>query len=39
MFGTGSSISYGVLATNVIEVLAIDAAGNRSAAAAIVTEI
>lgn len=38
-FGTGSSISYGVSGTNVIEVFAIDAAGNRSAPATIVTEI
>jgi chitodextrinase len=39
VFGTGSSISYGVFGTNVIEVYAIDAAGNRSEPATIVTEI
>jgi chitodextrinase len=39
VFGVGSSISYGVFGTNVIEVYAIDAAGNRSAPATIVTEI
>jgi chitodextrinase len=39
VFGTGSSISYGVFGTNVIEVFAIDAAGNRSEPATIVTEI
>jgi chitodextrinase len=39
VFGTGTSISYGVFGTNVIEVFAIDAAGNRSAPATIVTEI
>jgi chitodextrinase len=39
VFGTGSSISYGVSGTNVIEVFAIDAAGNRSEPATIVTEI
>ena len=39
VFGTGFSISYGVFGTNVIEVYAIDAAGNRSEPATIVTEI
>jgi chitodextrinase len=39
VFGTGSSISYGVFGNNVIEVFAIDAAGNRSEPATIVTEI
>jgi hypothetical protein len=39
VFGKGSSISYGVFGTNVIEVFAIDAAGNRSEPATIVTEI
>ena len=39
VFGTGFSISYGVFGTNVIEVFAIDAAGNRSEPATIVTEI
>jgi hypothetical protein len=39
VFGTGTSISYGVSGTNVIEVFAIDAAGNRSEPARIVTEI
>jgi chitodextrinase len=39
VFGNGSSISYGVFGTNVIEVFAIDAAGNRSEPATIETEI
>jgi chitodextrinase len=39
VFGTGFSISYGVFGTNVIEVYAIDAAGNRSEPATIVAEI
>jgi chitodextrinase len=39
VFGTGNSISYGVFGTNLIEVFAIDAAGNKSAPATIVTEI
>ena len=39
VFGTGFSTSYGVFGTNVIEVFAIDAAGNRSEPATIVTEI
>jgi chitodextrinase len=39
VFGIGSSISYGVFGTNVIEVFAIDAAGNRSEPATIVAEI
>jgi chitodextrinase len=39
VFGTGASTSYGVFGTNVIEVFAIDAAGNRSEPATIVIEI
>jgi len=39
VFGNGFSISYGEFGTNVIEVFAIDAAGNRSEPATIVTEI
>ena len=39
VFGTGFSISYGEFGTNLIEVFAIDAAGNRSEPATIVTEI
>jgi chitodextrinase len=39
VFGIGSSISYGVFGHNVIEVFAIDAAGNRSEPARIETEI
>jgi hypothetical protein len=39
VFGTGFSISYGVFGTNLIEVFAIDAAGNRSEPATITTEI
>jgi hypothetical protein len=39
VFGTGFSISYGEFGNNVIEVYAIDAAGNRSEPATIVTEI
>ena len=39
VFGKGFSISYGEFGTNVIEVYAIDAAGNRSEPATIVTEI
>jgi len=39
VFGKGSSISYGVFGNNVIEVFAIDAAGNQSEPATIVTEI
>jgi hypothetical protein len=39
VFGTGTSISYGVTGSNVIEVFAIDAAGNRSEPATIDTEI
>jgi chitodextrinase len=39
VFGKGTSISYGEFGTNLIEVFAIDAAGNRSAPATIVTEI
>ena len=39
VFGTGFSISYGVFGHNVIEVFAIDAAGNRSEPARIETEI
>lgn len=39
VFGTGTSISYGMMGTSVIEVFAIDAAGNRSEPATIVTEI
>jgi len=39
VFGTGFSTSYGVFGTNFIEVFAIDAAGNRSEPATIVTEI
>jgi hypothetical protein len=39
VFGVGTSISYGVFGTNLIEVFAIDAAGNRSAPATIETQI
>jgi chitodextrinase len=39
VFGKGFSISYGVFGTNVIEVFAIDTAGNRSEPATIVKEI
>jgi chitodextrinase len=39
VFGTGSSISYGVFGTNIVEVFAIDAAGNRSEPARIETQI
>lgn len=39
VFGRGSSTSYGVFGTNIIEVFAIDAAGNRSEPATIVAEI
>jgi chitodextrinase len=39
VFGKGFSISYGEFGTNVIEVYAIDAAGNRSVPATLVTEI
>jgi chitodextrinase len=39
VFGKGSSISYGEFGTNVIEVYAIDAAGNRSVPATITTVI
>jgi hypothetical protein len=39
VFGKGSSISYGEFGHNVIEVFAIDAAGNRSVPATIETDI
>lgn len=39
VFGVGFSISYGVFGQNIIEVFAIDAAGNASQPAVIVTQI
>jgi hypothetical protein len=39
VFGKGTSTSYGVPGHNVVEVFAIDAAGNRSEPATIETEI